>query len=67
MLVIPAFVDIGISLREAANIYGGFVGIKRLISWPWFMVTEIHAEETKCFSVTIASKVQLALEYLLII
>lgn len=67
MLVIPTLVDIGISLREAANIYGGFVGIKRLISWSWFMVTEIHAEETKHFTVTLASKVQLALEYLLII
>lgn len=31
------------------------------------MVTEIHAEETKCFMITMASNVQLALNYLLII
>lgn len=67
MLAIPASVDIGLSSREAAKIYGGFVGIKRLISWSQFMVTEIHAEETKCFTITMASNVQLALNYLLII
>lgn len=67
MPVIPTFVDTGISLGEAAKIYGGFVGIKRLISWSWFVVTEIHEEETKCFTVMIAYNVQLALKYLLII
>lgn len=31
------------------------------------MVTEIHKEEMKCFTLTIAFNVQLALQYLLII
>lgn len=67
MPVILTFVDTGISSTEAAKIYGGFVGIKRLISWSWFIVKEIHEEETKCFTIMIASNVQLALKYLLII
>lgn len=47
MLVILVFVDIGIFSMEVVKIYGGCVGIKRLISRFWFIVIEIYEEEIK--------------------
>jgi hypothetical protein len=47
--VIPTFVDIGTSSKEAAKSHDDSVGIKRLINWSWFTVTEIYEEELNRF------------------